>query len=239
MVGLGTLINTVAVLIGGLIGLVCNNIIPHRIQEDLPKAIGVSVMFMSIAGTLQEMFTVNGKEIESNGTLMMIVCVVLGTLIGSLIDIDQRIEQFGTWLKRKTHSESDTGFLDGFITTSMTVCVGAMAVIGAIQDGLTGDYSLLLAKSVLDFIMLIIMTSSLGKGCIFSVIPVIVLQGSFTLLAKVIEPLMTPAATSNLSLTGSVLIFCVGLNLVWKNKIKVANMLPTIVFAVAWSFLPL
>ena len=239
MFGLGTIINTVAVLAGGLIGLLCNNIIPRRVQEDLPKAIGVAVMFMSIAGTLQEMFTVRDGTIESNGTLMMIVCVVLGTLVGSLIDIDKRIEQFGGWLKRKTHSESDAGFLDGFITTSLTVCVGAMAVIGAIQDGLTGDYSLLLAKSVLDFIMLIIMTSSLGKGCIFSVIPVIVLQGSFTLLAKVIEPLMTPAATSNLSLTGSVLIFCVGLNLVRKNSVKVANMLPAIVFAVVWAFLPI
>lgn len=129
-------------------------------------------------------------------------------------------------------------FVDGFVTASLTVCIGAMAVVGAIQDGIMGDYSILLAKTVLDFIIVMVMTASMGKGCIFSAIPVGLFQGFFTLLARLIEPLITDEAMANLSLTGSMLIFCVGLNLVWGKKVKVANMLPTIVFAVIWPFLP-
>lgn len=111
-----------------------------------------------------------------------------------------------------------------------------MAVVGAIQDGISGDYSLLVAKSVLDFIIIFIMTSSIGKGCMFSAIPVVLFQGVFTLLARVIEPFLTEQALSNLSMTGSMLIFCVGVNLIWGKRIKVANMLPTIAFAVVWAF---
>lgn len=125
--------------------------------------------------------------------------------------------------------------VDGFVTASLTVCIGAMAVVGAIKDGLTGDYSILAAKAVLDFIIIVIMTASLGKGCIFSAIPVAVFQGAITLLAKLIEPIMTETALSYLSMTGSMLIFCVGVNLLWGKKIKVANLLPTIVFAVIWA----
>lgn len=239
MIGLGTIINTAAIIVGGLIGLGLKNTFPKRLQDTLVKANGISVMFIGIGGALQEMMTLADGKIASGGSMMIIVCMVLGSLVGSLIDLDKRIDQFGEWLKRKTKSENDTGFLDGFINTSLTVCIGAMAIIGAINDGLLGDYSLLLAKSVLDFIMVLVMTTTLGKGCIFSAIPVVILQGGFTLLARFIEPLMTPAATSNLSLIGSILIFCVGLNLVWDKKVKVANMLPAIIFAVAWAFLPL
>ena len=119
-----------------------------------------------------------------------------------------------------------------------TVCIGAMAIIGAIQDGLLGDYSLLVTKAVLDFIIVLIMTCSLGKGCMFSAIPVAVFQGSVTALAGLLRPLMTAAALANLSLVGSILIFCVGLNLVWDKRVRVANLLPAVVIAVAAAFLP-
>ena len=111
-----------------------------------------------------------------------------------------------------------------------------MAVVGAIQDGLTGDYTLLLAKAILDFIIILIMASSMGKGCIFSAIPVALFQGSVTVLARFVQPLLTPPAIEYLSLTGSILIFCVGVNLIWKNTFKVANMLPTITVAAGLSF---
>ena len=111
-----------------------------------------------------------------------------------------------------------------------------MAIVGAIQDGLAHDYSILVAKAVLDLVIICVMTASMGKGCIFSLIPVGILQGSVTLLAQLIKPLMTDTALSNLSYVGSILIFCVGLNLVWGKKVKVANMLPSIIFAVAWAF---
>jgi uncharacterized membrane protein YqgA involved in biofilm formation len=128
-------------------------------------------------------------------------------------------------------------FVDGFVTASLTVCIGAMAIVGAIQDGLTGDYATLLTKAILDCIIICVMTASMGKGCMFSAIPVALLQGFVTLLATQIAPLMTQAALGNLSLVGNVLIFCVGVNLLWGKKIKVANLLPAIVFAVLAAFM--
>jgi uncharacterized membrane protein YqgA involved in biofilm formation len=125
------------------------------------------------------------------------------------------------------------------VTASLTVCIGAMAIVGSIQDGISGDWSTLGAKAILDFIIVMVMTSSLGKGCVFSEIPVLIWEGSLTLLATTIKPLMTELTMSYLSLVGSVLIFCVGLNLVWGKKVRVANLLPAVVLAVVAAFLPI
>ena len=125
------------------------------------------------------------------------------------------------------------------MAASLTVCIGAMAIVGSIQDGISGDWSTLGAKAILDFIIVMVMTSSLGKGCVFSAIPVLIWEGSLTLLATTIKPLMTELTMSYLSLVGSVLIFCVGLNLVWGKKVRVANLLPAVVLAVVAAFLPI
>ena len=182
-----------------------------------------------------------GKVMEERyqSTLMKAtgVCVLfIGISGGEWLNIELRMEQFGNWLKAKTGNDRDAGFVEGFVTASLTVCIGAMAVVGAIQDGVYGDYSVLAAKAVLDLIIIIIMTASMGKGCIFSAIPVALFQGSITILSTFLEPLMTEAALSNLSLTGSILIFCVGVNLIWEKKLRVANMLPALLVAVAWAF---
>ena len=129
--------------------------------------------------------------------------------------------------------------MDAFVTASLTVCIGAMAIVGSIQDGITGDYSILAMKAVLDLIIIAVMTCSLGKGAVFSAIPVAAFQGSITVLAGVVRSVMTEGALNNLSLIGNVLIFCVGINLVWGKKIRVANLLPAIVIAVIAAFLPL
>lgn len=239
MIGLGTLINVAGILAGGLGGLLFGKRLTQRFQDTLMSANGICVLFIGISGCLSEMYKITASGLEAGGTMMMIVCFALGALFGELLNLESRFEQFGEWLKRKTGSEGDTGFVGGFVTASLTVCIGAMAVVGSIQDGTLGDYSTLSAKAVLDLIIIMVMTASFGKGCIFSAIPVAIFQGAITLLATFIEPIMTPQALSNLSLTGNILIFCVGLNLVWGKKIKVANLLPTIVFAVVWAFLPL
>ena len=127
--------------------------------------------------------------------------------------------------------------IGAFVTASLTVCIGAMAIVGSIQDGILGDHATLFAKAVLDLVIIMVMTASMGKGCIFSAIPVGILQGSVTLLARLLQPVFTDAALSNLSLVGSVLVFCVGLNLVWGKKIRVANLLPSLLIAVIWAFL--
>ena len=168
--------------------------------------------------------------------MMIIGSIAAGALIGEILDIEGAMERFGRWLKMKTKSEKDSNFINAFVTASLTVCIGAMAVVGAINDGIAGDYSILATKAILDFIIIFIMTASMGKGCIFSALPVAAFQGSITALARVLQPLMTEKAMSNLSLTGSILIFCVGINLVWGKKVKVANLLPSLIIAVAWAF---
>lgn len=238
MKGLGTIINVAGVLIGGLGGLLFGKRLEERFQETLMSAVGICVLFLGISGCLEEMFVITANGLKSSGSMMMIGCFAIGALLGEWLNLELHMEEFGEWLKRKTGSDGDNRFVDGFVTTSLTICIGAMAVVGSIQDGISGNYSTLAAKAVLDLIIVLIMTASMGKGCIFSAIPVALFQGSITLLAGLIEPLMTEQALSNLSLTGNMLIFCVGVNLIWGKKIKVANLLPTIFLAAAWAFLP-
>jgi hypothetical protein len=239
MIGLGTMINVAGILVGGVFGLLFGRLMNERLRIALTQSCGIAVLFLGIGGTMEKMLTIEDGALSSGGTVMMIVCLALGTLVGAIIDLDRRMEQFGEWLKRKTGNANEQGFVAAFVTASLTVCIGAMAIVGAIQDGIFGDWSTLAVKALLDLIIILLLTSSLGKGCIFSAIPVALVQGSVTLLARLIEPIMTDAALSNLSLVGSILIFCVGINLIWDNKIKVANMLPSIVVAVVWAFLPI
>ena len=235
MPGLGTIINTAAIIIGGLLGLLFKNILSERMEDTLLKANGVCVLFIGIGGTMQHMLKLSDGALETAGSMMLIICFVLGSIVGELLDLEGLFERFGAWLRKKTHNESDSGFLSAFIHATLTVCIGAMAIVGSIQDGMLGDSSLLCAKAALDAVIILVMTASMGKGCIFSAIPVAILQGSITLLARVIAPVMTDAVIANLSYTGSVLIFCVGLNLVWGKKIRVANMLPTLIFAALYA----
>ena len=236
MFGLGTIINVGAILLGGIIGSIFGKFMKDSLQSSIVKSTGICVMFVGVSGALEKIMSIENNSLVSGGTLMMVCSIALGTLLGELIDIDGKIEKLGEWLKSKTKSTGDNTFVDGFVSASITFCVGAMTVVGSIQDGLFGDYSILLVKSLLDFIIVIVLTSSLGKGCIFSAIPVALLQGSFTIGARLIEPYMTDMALNNLSLVGNILIFCVGLNLFRKNSIKVANMLPAILIAVVWAY---
>lgn len=239
MIGLGTIINSVSIVAGGLIGRFIGRMFCQEQQDSLSKVCGVSVLFIAIAGAMEGMLEIEGSGLTSGKSMLVVLCLAIGTSIGELLGIEKRFQQFGEWLKKKTGNSGDGKFVTAFVTASLTVCIGAMAIVGAIQDGLLGDYSTLAVKSVLDFIIIAVMTSSMGKGCAFSVIPVFLFEGAITLLARLVSPIMTDLAVSYLSLIGSVLIFCVGINLVWGNKIRVANMLPAVFFAVAAAYLPL
>ena len=236
MIGLGTIINTAAIILGGIAGGLFGKRLTERYQDTLMKACGLCVIFLGIAGALEKMFTVQNGSIVSGGTMMMIASFAIGSLVGEWINIEHHMNRFGEWLKVKSGNSKDKIFVDAFVTASLTVCVGAMAIVGSIQDGILGDYNTLLMKAILDFVIICVMTASMGKGCAFSAIPVALFQGSITLFARGIEPIMTEPALNNLSLVGSMLIFCVGVNLVWEKKFKVANMLPAIVVAVIWAF---
>ena len=233
----GTIINTAAIAAGGLCGYLFGRFLQKRHQETLTMACGVGTLFLGIAGAMNYML--HHDLLPGGGSMLVVACLALGGLIGEILNIESLFERFGEWLKKKTGNAKDQQFVNGFVTASLTVCIGAMAIMGAIQDGISGDWSTLGAKSILDLIIIMVMTSSLGKGCIFSAIPVFLWEGSLTLLATVIRPVMTEAAMGYLSLVGSVLIFCVGLNLVWGKKIRVANLLPAVVLAVAAAFLPI
>lgn len=239
MPGLGTIVNAAAIVAGGLFGLLCGKLMKPRIQESLTMACGVCVIFLGIAGAMEKMLTAAADgTLASGGTMMLIASLVLGALIGEMINIEAAMERFGAWLKKVSHSEGDGGFVGGFVNASLTVCVGAMAVVGSIQDGILHDHSTLFAKAVLDLIIVMVMTAGSGKGCIFSAVPVVILQGSITALSGLLQPVMTQKALDNLSRCGSIMIFCVGVNLVWGKKFRVANMLPGLVLAVACAFLP-
>ena len=239
MIGIGTIINVAGILAGGLLGKLCGRFLSERYQDSLIKTCGICVLFIGIAGAMEGMLSVEGNTILSGGSMLVVACLTLGALLGELLNIEDKFERFGEWLKIKTGNGKEKKFVEGFMTASLTVCIGAMAIVGAIEDGIFGDYSILATKAVLDLIIILIMTCSMGKGCIFSAIPVAILQGTVTLLARLIKPLMTEAALANLSMIGSILIFCVGVNLVWGKRIRVANMLPAIVLAVAAAFLPM
>lgn len=237
MYGLGTIINTGAIVAGGLAGILFGRFLKENVQDTLSKCCGVSTLMIGISGALEKMLTLEKGAISSGGSMLLVLCLTVGGVIGELLNLEGAFECFGRWLKEKTGNAKDKGFVNAFVTASLTVCIGAMAIVGSIQDGLTGDYSVLATKAVLDFIIIMVMSCSLGPGAAFSAIPVAILQGSVTALAGLVRPVMTEAALNNLSLVGSVLIFCVGINLLWGKKIRVANLLPAIVLAVVAAFL--
>ena len=239
MIGLGTIINSAAIVGGGLIGHFAGRLFNAEQQQAVSRACGVSTMFIAIAGAMQGMLRLEDGAIVSGKSMLVVLCVVLGTVAGELMGIEDGFERFGAWLRQKTGNSRDAGFVNAFVTASLTVSIGAMAIVGAIQDGTLGDYSTLAVKSVLDFIIILVMTASMGKGCVFSAIPVFVFEGAMTLLARLIAPVMTDAAIASLSLIGSVLIFCVGVNQVWEKRLRVANMLPGVLLAVLAAYLPI
>lgn len=239
MPGLGTLINVAAIISGGIIGILFGNFINNRVQETLIAATGIGTIFLGISGAMEKMLKINNGSLSTTLSMMMILSLVIGGLIGEIINIEHYLEVFGDFLKNKSGNSKDPTFTKGFVDASLVVCIGAMAIVGAINDGIYHQPDTLIAKSVLDFIIIMVMASAEGKGVVFSFISVGLLQGSITILARLIKPLMTTAALTNISLVGSVLIACVGINLVFGKKVRVANFLPGLIIAVIFAFFPI
>lgn len=236
MRGLGTVINVALLIFGGLCGLLFGKKLNERIKDTLLSVNAVAIMMLAVGGVMQNMLSLSDGKLSTGGTVMMIVSLTLGGLIGEIININALVDKFGEWLRIKSHSTGDDSFVSAFVSASCTVCIGAMAVIGSINDGVSGDCSVLIAKAILDAVIICVMTASQGKGCIFSAVPVAIFQGVITIIAVFVGGFMTDLALSYLSYVGNVLIFCVGLNLIHKKQIRVANLLPSLVIAVAWGF---
>ena len=216
--GIGIIANVAAIALGGILGLGCGRFIAERVQETLMRACALAVMFLGLGGIY-----------------MMITSLIVGGLVGELLNIEARMTAFGAWLKRVSGSAGDTRFIDGFVTASLTVCIGAMAIIGSINDRLLGDPSVLFTKSVLDGVIIMLLTATLGKGCIFSSVSVGLFQGAIFALAGLLAPYMTDNALAGLSCVGNILIFAIGTNLLGLPNIRVANFLPALVIAALWG----
>lgn len=236
MFALGTILNTALIIAGGIVGFIFKKFLKESMGEALTSVCGVTVIFIAIGGVMEKMLNVTDSGLSTGLPYMMLISMAVGTIIGELINIDGAVERFGQWLKIKSKSESDNQFVGSFVDASCTVCIGAMAIVGSIMDGLYGDYSILLTKGILDAVIVCFMAASRGKGSVFSAIPVFLLQFSVTVIAKFAGPFMSDMALNNISYVGSIMIFCVGLNLIRDKKIRVANMLPALVIAALWRW---
>jgi len=235
MIGLGTIANVIAIAIGATIGLIVKGGIPERFEKTIMSALGLSSMFIGISGTLRGIMIINQDgSLSSQHIMLMILSLVVGGLIGEWIDIEKRLENLGVWCERRLTftKRNDDQFVEGFITTSLLFCVGAMAIVGSLEDGLNANASILYAKSIMDGIAALIFAASLGRGVLFSIIPVAIYQGGITLLARLIEPYLNDVVISQMSFVGSILIFSIGINLIFGKKIKIGNLLPAIVIPI-------
>lgn len=237
MRGLGTVINTLAVLLGGLIGMRLQNGLNQRMQTALMQACGIATMLMGIGGTMAWMLTVTEDGIETRGSLLLILSLVVGALLGEWIDLESKMEQVGERIKAALGRDEDSRFVDGFVHVSLIICVGAMAIVGSIQDGIRGDYSMLAAKAVLDLMIVMVFAATYGLGALCSAAAILVYQGGITLLAAFFGSFATESVINALSFVGSGLIFCVGVNVCFGKRIRVGNFLPALLAAVIFQLL--
>ena len=217
---LGTIVNAAAIVLGGAIGLFLKKGLPERLSDTLMKGLGLCTLYIGISGCL-----------AGENTLVLIVSMVIGTIIGEAVDLDDKINRLGKWIERKFAGKRFSGkvsLAEGFVTASLLFCVGAMAIVGSLQSGLTGQHETLFAKSVLDCVAAIIFASSLGVGVLLSAGLVFAYQGSITLLAGFIEPFLTDPVIAEMNCVGNVIIIGLAMNMLGISKFKVMNFVPAI-----------
>ena len=232
MIGLGTIVNTAAVVLGGVLGLLLKNGIAKKFETILMQALGLATVFIGAGGVLKYMLVVEDGNIATRGTMLLIFSLVIGCILGQLLDIESQMEKLGIRLKTAVRIKNDNRFVEGFVNTSLIICVGAMAIVGAMEDGLSGDSSTLIAKAVLDFALVVILASTYGVGAMFSAIPIFLYQGAITVIAAMFGAVISDVLIGELSFVGSALIFCVGVNLVREKTFRVANMLPALLIPI-------
>lgn len=234
MIGLGTIINTLAVVVGGLIGMCLKNGLKKNLQDILMQACGVATIFIGASGTLAKMFVIQEGQVSTQGTMLLIFSLVLGGLLGEAINIESKMDALGEKIKKAVKAEKDNLFVEGFVNVSLIICVGAMAIVGSIQDGISGDYSLLATKAILDLVIVIVFASTYGMGAVFSAVPIFLYQGGITLMAAIGGSFLSDMIISDLSFVGNALIFCVGVNIAFGKKFRVGNMLPALLIPVIY-----
>ncbi|MGM9557908.1 MAG: DUF554 domain-containing protein [Oscillospiraceae bacterium] len=224
---LGVIVNTITVLIGSTVGLICKRAIPERITRAIMLAIGLCTVYIGISGSL-----------EGENTLVLILSMVFGTAVGTAIDLDRRITQLGELVNQKfKRADGGVSLTEGFVTASLLFCVGAMTIVGSLNAGLRGDNKMLFTKSLLDLISSCMLSVSLGVGVMCAAAFVFVFQGALVLLAQFLAPILSAAAIAEITCAGSLMILALGLNLIGLTKLKVANFLPALIFAPLFTWL--
>lgn len=215
----GTIVNAAAVLLGGLLGLLLKKGIPVKISDSLFKGLGLCTLFIGISGCL-----------VGENTIIIIVSLIIGTIIGELIDLDKRINQLGNFMENKFSKNGlkKISVSEGFVSASLLFCVGALAIVGSLQSGLKGDHITLYTKSTLDFVAAIIFASTLGVGVLFSATAVLVYQGTITLLAQWVAPFLSDGVVNEMSCVGYIIIIGLAFNMIGITKLKVMNFVPAI-----------
>ena len=229
MVGLGTIVNFGTIIVGGALGLILKRFLSKRITDTVMQGIGLAVLVIGISGTLIAAFTIVDGVIISDHVLIMIISLALGALIGELLRIEDGLESFGKFCERKLiKPDEESTFAQGFVTATLVFCVGSMAIVGSIEDGINRNSDILVAKSTIDGIAAMIFASTMGYGVLFSAVTVGIYQGTITLLAFFAGPFISEIAIMQMSIVGSILIMSIGINMLKITKIKVGNLLPAI-----------
>ena len=217
----GVFVNMATAVIGGLLGTFFKKGIPEKISTAVMTAVGLCVVYIGIDGAL-----------KGENTLVLIISMLIGTVIGSLIDIDDKINRLGLWVEKKfSKGEKKVSIAEGFVTSTLLFCVGSMTVVGSLNAGLLGDNRMLYTKAVLDLVSGTVIATTCGVGVVFSAISVLVIQGGIVLLAEQLNGVLTTSAINEMTCVGSVIIIALGLNLVGISKFKVANFMPAIFLA--------
>lgn len=220
---IGVIVNAIAVIIGSAFGLIFKRGVPEKISSALMTTIGLCVICIGITGIL-----------KGENTLVLILSMVLGSSIGTFADIDALLKRFGDYIETRLSSNGRPGAIaQGFVAGSLLMCVGAMGIVGSLNAGLSGDYGILLTKSILDLISSALLSISLGVGVLLSAAVLLIYEGAIVLLAQILQPVLSEVAIAEMTCAGSVMILALGLNLIGVTKIKVANLLPAIVFVPA------
>lgn len=229
MTGIGTIVNVVAIIVAGTLGLILKNLLSERLANAIKQGVALAVLVVGLSGTIAATFIINEGALSYRYTLIVIISLAIGALIGELIDIEGRLNRGTIKLEQKfSKPGKEVTFSQGFVTASLLFCIGSMAILGAIEDGIHSDPSILFAKSTLDAITAMIFASVMGIGVIFSAVSVGLYQGAITLLAIFVEPYLTEEIISQTSAVGSILIIAMGLNMLGITKMKVGNFLPAI-----------
>ncbi len=217
---MGTIINAIAILIGGALGLLFRKGFPERISQTTLQALGLFTLLVGVSMAIQ------GQEL-----IMVLISLALGAVFGEWINIEDRLERFGYWLEGRLHLREKSP-AKGFIYTSLLFCVGSMAIVGSITDGIKGDYSILVTKAMMDGIISIPFAASMGVGVLGSAVPILLYQGSLTLLASKVQSFFTPAMVRELTSVGGVIVMGIGVNVLGLQKVRVGNFIPALLFIV-------